>query len=573
MRHRSPFLSRVIFGKKAVIISLVAVVVAVAFALVYVAYRQPSPSCSGAFDIAIIGGEIIDGLGGVPFKADIGVRHRRIVCIGKIDFKQAHLVIDANGFVVAPGFIDVHTHIERNLSSGSEPFVAPNFVRQGVTSIITGNCGRSFPDLKKAFRQFEARGSEVNVASFVGHNTIRHHVMSDRAGPPSAAQLSRMKALVGGAMNEGALGLSTGLEYVPGAFASTDEIVELAKVVRVRGGMYVSHLRNEASDGVAAINEALLIGSRAGVHVHISHFKAQGPSQWGTARARLDLLDAARNDGVIVSLDQYPYAASSTGIGVLVPSWVSSGGTATLNERLQDPTTRAEIRKQMLKQLKGSGWKDYSFARVAYYSFDRSFVGLSIPEIARTHHVRVRRNNLVKVEFESALSSSGESDLEQQADTILDLFSHGGAQMVFFNMSEEDVEAIMCYHDVMFGSDSGVREEVSEALPHPRGLGTFPRILGVYARDKQILSLPEAVRRITSLPAETFGLRERGRIKEGYYADLVVFDRNRIADKATYDHPLRNPEGIHYVFVNGSMVLSGRGFTKSYPGMVLRRKA
>lgn len=575
MRNRVRLFPRIRFGTKAVLGTLLVLFLATALTLGFLWFHRSSFSCSGDFDLAIIGGEIIDGLGRAPFQADLGIRNKHIACVGTVDPARANEVLDATGLTVAPGFIDVHTHVERNVPTRSEAFVAPNFVRQGVTTIITGNCGRSFPDIGKAFRQLETNGTQVNVASFVGHNTIRQHVMSDNLGPPSVEQLSKMKTVVAAAMRDGALGLSTGLEYIPGAFASTDEIVELVGVFKNTNGIYVSHIRNEGVKGLVAISEAISIGQRSGVHVHLSHFKAQGPNQWGSAEARLNLVKAAREKGLTISLDQYPYTASSTTIAVLLPSWVSSGGRSSVRERLNNPATRAQVRAQMLEQLREGGWKDYSFARVSYYGFDRSIVGLSIPEISRLRDTAAPHRSegkSIKASFSSSSAGARESDLERQADSVMDLFSHGDAQMVFFNMSEDDVETIMANPEVMFGSDSSVREESAEARPHPRGLGTFPRVLGVYSREKQLFSIQEAVRRMTSLPAETFGLRERGQIKDGYFADLVVFDKNRIIDTATYESPLSSPVGISYVLVNGSIVFNGRGFTKSFPGMVLRRR-
>jgi N-acyl-D-amino-acid deacylase len=521
----------------------------------------------------IVRGEVIDGLGGKPFRADVGIRNQQIACLGTFDPARARKMIDARGLAVAPGFIDVHTHVERNISPRVEPFTAPNFVRQGVTTIITGNCGRSFLDLGKAFGRLIAGGTQVNVASFIGHNTIRQHVMGDSAAPPSAEQLSEMKSLAEAAMRDGALGISTGLEYTPGAFAGLDELVALAATVAQHDGIYVSHIRNEGSAGTSAIQEALSVGTRTGVHVHISHFKAQGPSQWGSADARLRLIKRAELDGLRVSLDQYPYTASSTNIGVLVPSWVSVGGGSRLKERLRDPAVRARVRSEMLEQLKANGWKDYSFARVAYCGFDRSLVGLTIPEISRTHDLSSVNKQPKSINASLTAESSSGSDLDRQADTVMDLFSHGDAQMVFFNMDEADVETIMKDPEVMFGSDSGVREEGAQALPHPRGLGTFPRVLGVYAREKQLFTLAEAIRRMTSLPAATFGLRNRGQIKVGSYADVVVFDPDQIIDKATYDRPLSPPEGIYYVLVNGLVVLDKGHLTNSLPGNVIRRSS
>jgi len=574
MRFTSLFLTKTRLGFKAAAVSALLLMIA-ASAVTYLWLRRNASTCTGQFELAIVGGEILDGLGSPAIRADLGIRDKRIVCIGTIDRSQAARVIDASGFTVAPGFIDVHTHVERNVPARTGAFLAPNFVRQGVTTLITGNCGRSFLDLGKAFSQLEANGSEVNIASFIGHNTIRHQVMGDTAAAPSADQLAKMKSYVAAAMRDGALGLSTGLEYIPGTFARTNEIVELASVVRAGNGIYVSHLRNEGADGPAAIAEAISIGRRTGVHVHISHFKAEGPNQWGSATARLNLVKQALDNGVMVSLDQYPYTASSTTIAVLLPSWVSSAGAGGLRHRLDDPAMRARVRGEMLEKLKMTGWHDYSFARVSYCGFNRAVVGLTIPEITQTHALlRPQRDGGKPIN--ASLNGAAESpdhNLERQADTVIDLFSHGDAQMVFFNMSEDDVETIIREPQVMFGSDSGVRDESSEALPHPRGLGTFPRVLGVFSRDKHLFSMEEAIRRMTSLPAQTFGLNGRGEIKENYYADLVVFDRNRVIDTATYERPLSTPQGIYYVLVNGAVVLDHEVLTKARSGLVLRRQS
>jgi N-acyl-D-amino-acid deacylase len=553
--------------------------IAVAFILLlglagasYLWLKHRRPTCSGEFDLVVAGAEIIDGLGGPAFKSDIGIRDKRVSCIGTFDLSKVTHVIDATGLTVAPGFIDVHTHVEPNVPTSSA-FQAHNFVRQGVTTLITGNCGRSFLDIGKLFHLLEKNGSQINVASLVGHNTVRFQVMKESASAPTQEQLNQMKALVKTAMRDGALGLSTGLEYIPGAFAKTDEIVELAKTVKENNGLYASHIRNEGMKGIDAIREAISVGERTGIHVHISHFKAQGPNQWGSAQQRLDLVRSAENQGLVVSLDQYPYTASSTGIGILLPSWVSEGGLSAARQRLGDPAKRKQIRDEMLDRLRELGWKDYSFARVAFFEPDRSLIGLNIVEIAqrkRDVHSAKGQAAIVPSKFDPS-KQFDESDLEREADVVIDIFSRGGAQMVFFNMSEKDVETIMEDPEVMFGSDSAVREEDASVLPHPRGFGTFPRVLGVYARQKHLFSIEEAVRRMTSLPAETFGLKDRGQIRPGFWADLLVFDRDRVVDTSTYDKPLSNPEGIYYVVVNGSLVLDNGRITKDEPGIGIRR--
>jgi N-acyl-D-amino-acid deacylase len=546
--------------------------------LVWNRYTKPAPNCDGEFDLVITGAEIIDGSGGPSFSSDVGIRERRIACIGNLHGAKARSVIDATGLALAPGFIDVHTHIERNVpQTGS--FLAPNFVRQGVTTVITGNCGRSFLEIGKFFRRIEANGSQLNVASLIGHNTIRSQVMKQRSAVPSQAELAEMEKLVQIAMRDGALGISTGLVYVPGTFAKTKEISALAKIVANENGIYTSHLRDEGSKGREAIEEAISIGEETGVPVHISHFKAQGPNEWGSAESRLELVRAANDRGVAVSLDQYPYTASSTGLAVLLPPWLSEGDLDSAKQKLRDPATRKRVRNEMLAQLKRNGWKDYAFARIAYYQFDQSLVGLNIAEVtqrraSRTLSARaaIVRSAFTPPEPEPASQASVDDELGRQAETVIDLFSHGGAQMVFFDMSEADVELIMKNPQVMFGSDSAVREENPAVLPHPRGMGTFPRILGVYVREKNLFSLEEAVQRMTSLPAKTFGLKDRGLIKENNWADLVIFDRNKIIDTATFEKPFSFPAGVEYVIINGSIVLDHHQFSKSLPGSAIRRQ-
>lgn len=556
-----------------VALSLAVLVSASILFLIFHRFTRPAPNCDGEFDLIITGAEIIDGSGAAAFRSDIGIRERRIACIGNLHAAKSRSVIDATGLTLTPGFIDVHTHIERNVPQ-TGAFLAPNFVRQGVTTVITGNCGRSFLEIGKFLRRIEANGSQVNVASLIGHNTIRSQVMKQRADLPSKGEMDQLEKLIETAMRDGALGMSTGLVYVPGTFAKTAELSRLARIVAVEKGLYVSHLRDEGSKGREALEEAISIGKQTGVRVHISHLKAQGPNQWGSAQTLLHLVQAANERGVVVSLDQYPYTASSTGLAVLLPSWVSEGDLASARRKLRDPAIRKRVRDEMLATLKRNGWKDYAFARIAYYQFDQSLVGLNIAEITQKRTSRTLTTGAALVRSASVIESRVDNDdeLARQAETIIDLFSHGGAQMVFFDMSEDDVETIMADPKVMFGSDSSVREENPAVLPHPRGMGTFPRILGLYSREKNLFALEEAVRRMTSLPAKTFGLKGRGLIKEDNWADLVIFERNSILDTATFERPFSLPVGMEYVIVNGSIVLDHHQFLKSLPGLPLRRE-
>jgi N-acyl-D-amino-acid deacylase len=513
----------------------------------------------GPYDLVIYNGRVLDGLGHVPIEADIGIRDGRIVVVGNLWGALTDRVIDAQGQIVAPGFIDVHTHIERNMPGGARPFRAPNFVRQGITTIITGNCGTSVLSVRDLFNRLEQHGTQVNVTTFIGHNTVRRRVMKSDDRGPTQAELEQMKKLVDRAMEDGAIGLSTGLAYVPGRFAQLDEIVQLARVVAAKGGRYVSHIRDEGIEGMEAIQEAIRVGEQVRLPVHISHFKVSGRRQWGTAQDRLDLIAEAQRRRLQVTIDQYPYMASSTGLDILLPPSALAGTVADQRRRLRDPRTRSQIRSEMFSLLRRNGWKDYSFARIAAYSAESSLNGSTIADVSTLRPTRAQ-----------TLNGTADNGLVKQADVILDLVTRGGAQMIYFDMSEDDVITIMRNPDTMFGSDSAVRSENMDALPHPRGMGTFPKVLGRYVREQHILSLEEAVRRMTSLPASIFGMSDRGQISEGCWADLVIFNERKILDRATYESPLQPPEGISYVIVNGAVVFEKDHFTKSAPGKVIR---
>ena len=358
-----------------------------------------------------------------------------------------------------------------------------------------------------------------------------------------------MEALVEQGMKDGAVGLSTGLIYVPGTYAKTDEITNLARVAARYGGIYATHMRNEGNEVAAAIRESIQIGEQAGLPVEISHFKISSKSMWGQTPMTLGLVRDARARGLMVTVDEYAYTASSTSLDSRLPGWLRAGGLNEAKKRLADPVARERVVNEMKDVLKRSGFKDYSYAMVASYEPDRSFNGKSIAEI--TKQVR------------------GKKDVKNQIEQIIAMYEAGGAGMIYHGMNEDDVQRIMREPFTMIASDSGVRQQ-DESVPHPRGYGNNVRVLGRYVRELRIISLEDAIRKMTSLPAQTFGFRDRGMVREGFAADLTIFDDKTVADRATFDKPHQYPVGISYVIVNGEVVLATDQMTGARPGMALR---
>lgn len=500
-----------------------------------------------AYDLVIQGGRIVDGTGNPWFIADIGIREGRIVAIGQIRPEEAARVLDARGLIVAPGFIDVHTHIESGILRRP---TAENFLRMGVTTVVTGNCGGSWLPIGEALNRLREQGPSINVATLVGHNTIRRAVMGEEARRPTPEEMERMKQLVEQAMREGAVGLSTGLIYIPGTYAQTEEIIELARVAARYGGIYVSHIRDEGNGVLGAIQEALAIGERAGLPVHISHFKVSSKKLWGESRRTVQLIDEARARGFPVTVDQYVYPASSTGLETLLPSWVHDGGRAKAVERLRDTTLRERIKREMIRTLRDQGFKDYSYASVAQYRPDPSLNGKNIAEITRL----IRRK----------------ASVEEQAEQIIEMFltSEARVSMVYHKMSERDIEHILRQPFTMIASDAGVLEP-GQGVPHPRGYGNNARVLGRYVREKALLSWEDAIRKMTSLPAQVFGFWDRGVIRPGMAADVVLFDPERVRDRATFENPHQYAEGIRHVLVNGILVIHEGQHTGARPGRIL----
>ena len=506
----------------------------------------------GPLDILIVNASVLDGSGSPPFEATIGIRHGRIVSVDKgpdSAATKAGQVIDAAGLIVAPGFIDVHMHVEGSLPRHPD---AGNLVRDGVTTIVTGNCGASANDLGKWFADLEEKGIGVNAASLVGHNTVRRQVLGRENRAPTDDELQQMLALVEKAMADGAVGLSTGLLYIPGAYAETEEVIALAKVAARQGGVYATHMRDETSGIFDSLEESFRIGREADMPVQISHFKIATKTMWGQSTKTLAAVEAARNEGLDVMLDQYPYTASSTRLDVLIPSWALAGGTDELRRRTGEPETRKKIIDQMLlREGRLAGWDHLGWAVVSNCPWDSSLNGKSIREINQSVYGR-------------------EDTFEDQVNTVLDMASRDVVRMVYHMMSEEDVQAIMAHPLTMVGRDGRVYEP-SERRPHPRSYGSAARVLGHYVREKKIIGLEEAIRKLATMPAERFGFTNRGMIKEGYWADIVIFDPSKVGDKATFDSPHQYSIGFRYVLVNGHLVVNEGEPTGARPGKVLRK--
>jgi N-acyl-D-amino-acid deacylase len=499
------------------------------------------------YALIIRGGRVLDGTGSAARTADVAIDRGRIAAIGELSAASAKTVIEARGQLVAPGFIDVHTHADE---IADHP-LAEHFVRMGVTTVVAGNCGGSADDIADALARIEQTGVAVNYATLFGHNTVRRAVMGTERRAPDASELERMQALVRKAMSDGAVGFSTGLQYVPGTYAEPAEIVALATVAGRAGGLYASHMRNEGTELENAVKETLAVGEAAQCPVEISHLKVDAPSRWGDSAKALALIDGARAKGQKVNADVYLYDAASSTLGIRFPSWVLEGGQDKINERLADEPTWLRIKEEMKKLIRERGLENYSFARIASYRADPALNGLTIPEVARRW--------------------LGSNDLEAQLETMRRMLRAGGASMVYQFMSEGDIGRILRHPHVAIASDSGLNV-MGQGVPHPRGYGNAVRALGRYVRERKTITVEEAIRKMTSLPADHFGFTDRGRLVVGHAADVVIFDPAQVADRATYEQPHQYPEGITAVLVNGVVVSEQNGHTGARPGQVLRRR-
>ncbi len=525
------------------------------------------------YDLIIENGRIIDGSGNPWFKADLAVKEGRIAAVGDLKDQVGARRIDARGLIVSPGFIDIHCHSDALL------FIEPKEkgrILQGITTETIGNCGMSaMPvvernlDLLKKYvssifarteldwnwrgvGQFldavQKRRTIANIAALVGHGTVRIAAMGFENREPDARELAQMKTLVAESMDEGAFGMSSGLIYPPGLFSRTPEMIELCGVVARRGGIYATHMRGETDAVIDSVRESILVGEQSGVPVEISHHKTAGRDNWGKSLQTLGLIDEARRRGVDLTCDVYPYIAASTILGALLPPWAHEGGVEKLLERLEVAENRRRIADEMASGI--PGWENYVKASgweniiIASCRRNRDCEGKSIADIA---------------------SSRGTTP----AEAVCDLMIEEAAEvlMVFFMMCEDDVAHIMKHPAVMIGSDA----IPSAGKPHPRYFGTFPRVLAKYVREDKVLSLPDAVRKMTSMPAQRLGIRDRGLVREGMWADIAIFDPESIEDKATYMDPQQYAAGIEYVLVNGEVAVEGGKYTGALAGKVLRK--
>jgi N-acyl-D-amino-acid deacylase len=494
------------------------------------------------YDLLLKNARVLDGSGNPWMRADVAVSGGRVVVVGPLGDAPAARVVDLDGLVLAPGFIDVHSHAARGL--GGALHTAVPLLAQGVTTVVINPDGGGPVDLAAQRAALTARGTGVNVAQFVPHGSIRREVMGGDDRAPTPGELARMQALVRRGMDAGAVGLSSGLYYAPGTYATTEEVVALASVAAESGGVYSSHIRDEADYSigvVAAVEEVVRIAAEARIIGIVSHMKALGPAQWGLARRLVSIVQEARERGVSVYADQYPYEASGTSLwAALVPKWAQAGGRTRFLERVRgDEGPR--IRAGVAGTIERRGGPETLV--IAGYAPDRSLEGRSIGAIA------------------------GERGMEP-ADLVVALLGAGDGALVSFNMSDEDIVHIMRQRWTMTCSD-GELTGPGAGKPHPRGYGAFARKLAVYVRERQVMALADAVRSMTSLPASVFGLKDRGVIRRGARADLVAFDPAAIRDAATYADPQRLAEGMRYVFVNGEPAIDNGTPTGRTAGRLL----
>lgn len=505
------------------------------------------------YDLIIKNGLVYDGTQNPPQTQDIAIKADKIVGLGDFSEADALQILDAAGAAVAPGFIDTHTHLDPldNLLALSN---SESQLRQGVTTSIGGPDGRGVP-LQYGFAAFldtlSQVGVGINMGFMAGHNKIRKKIMQLENRAPTEKELDRMKAMADQAMDEGAFGLSTGLKYLPGNFAKIDEVIALSRVVANKGGVYSTHLRDEGIAIMPAIEETIEIGKKANIPIILTHHKVIGKPMWGKSDITLARVDKARNNGVNILLDQYPYAASHTGLSVLIPAWARAGGQEKFIERLSNPESYAKIKAEIIFNiLNDRGGEDLNRIQFARVKWQPNLEGKTLKDWI--------------------VMEGKKPTIENGAEYVIKGQRNGGASCIYHAMEEKDVEKIMQHPLTMIASD-GRLSSPGIGHPHPRAYGTFPRVLGKYVREKKLLSLQEAIYKMTLFPAKTYGIENRGQLKKGLKADLVIFDPNTIIDKGTFIQPHQYPVGISHVLVNGKWSIKNGEFLNKMNGVILRK--
>ncbi len=547
-------------------------------ALFVVAQPLPATAQAEAYDLIIMNGRIVDGSGNPWFYGDVAIRGDRIVKVGRVGAARARKRLDARGNIVAPGFIDMLGQSEMTLLIDPR---AESKIYQGITTEITGEGGSIAPltdyilkevqptldhfklkvdwrTLDEYFKRLERSKTAINLATYVGATQVRQAVLKDENRPPTSAELAQMKQLVAQAMEDGAVGLSTSLVYAPAFYAKTEELIELAKVAARYGGVYATHMRSESNSIMMALDETIRIGREANIPVEIFHIKMGGKSNWGKMSEVLRKIEAARAEGLDITADQYPYIAGATSLSASIPPWAHADGNAKFIERLKDPAIRARLKKEM--QTFTTEWENFYLGVGGGSGILIS--GVLNPELKKYEGKRL--NEIAKL-----------MNKPDEIDALFDLIIADRNQIgaIYFMMSEDDVRLALRKPWVSIGVDYGstaLEGALAEGKAHPRAFGTFPRLLSRYVRDEKLLTLEEAIRKMTSLAANRFHFNDRGLLKPGFFADMVIFDPQKIADVATFEDPNRLSVGMNYVMVNGVLALERGKLTGALPGRPLR---
>lgn len=538
------------------------------------ACNTPLPASAPAYDVVITNAQIVDGSGGPAKKGSIAISGGKIAAVSEVN-GTATRTIDAKGRTVSPGFIDMHSHSDMPLITDGN---GQSKIRQGVTTEVIGESGSVAPreapsatqpwtDFNGYFAAIEKNGISPNLLSYIGTGTVRELVIGEEDKKATAKDIEEMQKIVAAAMDQGVFGVSSGLIYPPNAYATVEELGDVAKAAQ--GGLYASHLRYDGAKLREGIEEAIAIGERGGIPVHVFHIKVTGQKNFGRMKEVIEIVEAARKRGIRVTADQYPYIASSTGLTATVPPWAQDGGTQKLIARLKDPKERARIRKEM--ENTNPSWE-------SRYQSAGTWQNVQLAAIGRTRggtNDPVSPNRKYEgMRVAEAAKQAGKDPFDFVFDLLIE--ERGSVGCVYFIIDEADLALAMKQPWVAVGSDGSalsIEGPLRAGVPHPRNFGTFPRVLGRYVREMKVIPLEEAIRKMTSLPASILGLADRGSIKEGMWADLVIFDPATVADKATFEDPFQYPVGIDTVIVNGTVVLDEGRHTNARPGKVLKRPA